>query len=626
MSTQESTTTFRINDLWTESMKRIMAVNDKFENRLKGIRSAASGSLDGIKSNLQKFKVQNMDAISDILGEVPGGDRAAALISNPYVAAGAAVVGAGVAIKKATDYAEEWEAKMAEVNVTAQLGKKELKALSDQLLKTGGNNVALLDQAPETFNNILSAGLTVDQSIKALQPTLRAGKAGFADMATTAAAGVGVMNSSGESINRVYDVLFATVDKGSASFNDIAQYLPKIIPAARNAGFALDETAGAWAYLTAQGATAERATTLMENATKALSNPDRINAFNKMGVAIFNQNGKILPLTKIVDQLTVKMDGLTDKQRIAKLAALGLDMEAAGAFASMSQNADRFREIVNGTIDSVGAADAAYQNAAQSGDSWAIVNNKFLVIWEKFGEKFLPMLSATGDKVLAIIERIDQLNERSIVFRDLISTIGNILSITLKIGTAGFMLLINIYDQTIGRIMNMITAQDQAGNAFESYYFKIRPYVVWMGEMFMKLAKLMSQIMTFDITGAIDSIKNWEISDIEKIKKDQTKAVRNQVFSNILDVEFPDKLTPKAKPKGLSGLDFDPIDGGKNKKGSGGGVSGSGGTRTVNITIQNLLPGMTVNATNIQGAAQDIGRIIQEELLKMISDTSLAVE
>ena len=55
-------------------------------------------------------------------------------------------------------------------------------------------------------------------------------------------------------------MLFATVNKGNAKFNDVAQYLPKIIPQAKAAGFALHETAGAWAYLTAQGMTARTKT------------------------------------------------------------------------------------------------------------------------------------------------------------------------------------------------------------------------------------------------------------------------------------------------------------------------------------------------------------------------------
>lgn len=616
MSNQTSTTTFKISDFFTSSMQKIMATQDKFENKVKSMQGKTSGAFDKMKAGVENFKLKNMEAMSDIASEIPGGSRAVALLTNPYVAAGAAAVGAGIAIKKATEYAQQWQSKMAEVNVTAQLNKTELKGLSEQLLNIGKRNVAPLEEVPLAFNRILSAGLDVNTALGALEPTLRAAKAGFTDMETVAGAGVAVMNSSGENINKVYDTLFATLNRGNAKFKDIAQYLPKIIPQARSVGFELGETAGAWAYLTAQGQTAERSTTLLENAFKSLANPDRVNAFNKMGVAIFDSKGKMLPLVKIIDQLSGKMEGLTDKQRISKLSSLGLDQEASGAFAAMTQNVDKLRENIDFTTNSTGQLNEAYKNAEQSGDSWAVVSNKFKVLWEKFGEMFLPLLSKSGTLVLNLVEGFENLWKGSTLFRDVITGIGDAFGWMFKIAFSGIQTIWNLL-KGVGTALSWIGEKmNLTGGGFEAIYLKARPYLTWIYEILGKIGNIAYKIFTMDFVGAFKDIKNFKLPDMKAIRSEQAKEVASMADkAKVTDKTLiPGKETAK-------GMDLGGMGDGKKSTTKEGSVSG-GGVKSITINIQHLLSGVTVHTTQIREGAQDIGRIIQEELKKMLADTS----
>ncbi|WP_407512895.1 hypothetical protein, partial [Elizabethkingia miricola] len=68
------------------------------------------------------------------------------------------------------------------------------------LLDVGARNVAPLEEIPKAFGRIISAGLDVNQSMQALEPTLRAAKAGFTDIETVASAGIATMMSSGKDI------------------------------------------------------------------------------------------------------------------------------------------------------------------------------------------------------------------------------------------------------------------------------------------------------------------------------------------------------------------------------------------------------------------------------------------
>ena len=378
------------------------------ENRLKGGLDTAKNQVNkvvgGIQSKLSNFKAKNLEAFDAIKSGIPGAEGAIGMLANPYVLATAAVVGLGMGLVKATNMASEWHTGMAKINVTAGLSQKELGGLSNKLLEIGGRNVAPLEEIPQAFNRIISAGLSVNDSLKTLEPTLRAAKAGFTDVETVASAAVSVMQSSGQSATKVYDVLFATVNKGNAEFKDIAQYLPKIIPLARNVGFALDETAGAFASLTTK-LSAEQSTTALQGIMRSLSNKDIVKNFKGIGINVFDgQTGKVKPILEIIEQLNQKMSGLSDKQRMLKFGKLGLDQESVLGFSTLAQDVPNLKSAIDATVNSQGALNKAYTDSLSPMESWKIVQNKLKVQMVKIGELFLPILSSIGNAVISIID------------------------------------------------------------------------------------------------------------------------------------------------------------------------------------------------------------------------------
>ena len=307
-------------------------------------------------------------------------------IKNP--AAGLLMAGTAIAgfMGKSTQMANEWHTKMAEINVTAGLTKTELSGLSDQLLDIGARNVAPLDEVPKAFNRIISAGLSVKESLTALEPTMRAAKAGFTDIETVASAGIATMMSSGKDINQVYDVLFQTVKEGNAEFKDIARYLPKVIPLARSVGYELEATAGAYASLTTK-LSAEQSSTALEGIMRTLSNADvamgkmdsktrkYVSGFRSIGMNIFDSAGKIRPLIDIVKELNESFDGLTNEQKIAKLSKLGFDQATAVGFGTLMQDVAGLEKATRATSFAQGSLNKAYMDSLTPMEKWGVIQN-----------------------------------------------------------------------------------------------------------------------------------------------------------------------------------------------------------------------------------------------------------
>jgi len=385
----------------------LLDLKDRISQGLNRAKAAVSEASEEMKKKLGGLKKYWVDAFNEMREQIPVFDKAVKFITNPIGAVITATVGLGKALRSTVSAAMDWQKGMAEINVTAGLSREELEKLSKTMLDIGSKNVAPLEEVPTAFNKIISAGLTANDALAALDPTLKAAKAGFVDIETVAKAGVNVMNSSGlHDIKDVYDVLFATLQKGAANMGEIAAYLPKIVPTAKNAGVNLNETAGAFAYMTAQGQDAAAAATLLNGAFNTLSNPKLLENFKAMGVEIYDAEGKMRPMADIIDTLAGKLDGLSDKAKAQKLASLGLDQTSAQAFAVMTQNANKFRQTLDSTAKSSGAMMEAYDNSMTAADQWGVALNNIKMLAVKIGEFFLPLITKIGGWAASITGNI----------------------------------------------------------------------------------------------------------------------------------------------------------------------------------------------------------------------------
>lgn len=336
-------------------------------------------------------------------------------IKNPaagLLVAGTAIVGF---MGKSTQMANDWHTQMAEINVTAGLTKTELAGLSDQLLQVGARNIAPLEEVPKAFTRIISAGLDVKQSLDALEPTMRAAKAGFTDIETVAGAGISTMISSGKDINQVYDVLFQTVKEGNADFKNIAQYLPRIIPLARSVGYELESTAGAYASLTTK-LSAEQSSTALEGIMRTLSNADvsmgkldsktgkYVSGFRAIGINIFDSAGKIRPLIDIVKNLNKSFEGLTDEQKIQKLSKLGFDQATALGFGTLMQDVAGLEKATRATSFAQGSLNQAYMDSLTPMEQWGVIQNNIKASMIKLGEVALPYVTAALQEIAPLFQ------------------------------------------------------------------------------------------------------------------------------------------------------------------------------------------------------------------------------
>lgn len=604
--------------------RNVAGLDKHFLKAEQSMHGLGGRGMRGLGDSMSKFNItggKTEAMLSGISNAMPGLAGGAEMLINPYTAAGAAVVGLGVGLKKSVDYANEWERTMAKVNVTAELSQAELGKLGERLRQLSMRYATDLQTVPDTFNDIISGVGDVEQSMDILDKSLKAADAGFTDVKIASNAAVNVMNAVGNTTaQETFDVMFATLNKGKAEFTDIANYLPKVIPYSNQLGLSFKETSAAFALMTAKGQTVEQTTMLLQNAFVALADPTKRQNLEKV-VKVFD-HGKVRPFVDIIGDLHKKFVGLSDQQRIVKMGQLGLDAQAASAFSVLMQNADDFREfndVVQNSSKGVGALNKAYQDSANSTRNWDVAMNMLKGAWLWIGQQVKPIWDGIIGKVVDFFKWIKALEDRTHIFGTAFQYIGKILKVAWDAVSLPFKVIWGVISRIWGLADKMWQKLNGGADKSVSLFTKLATI---LGDVY-QLAGYVMDALDHILSGEWSSLgTDWEhiteklstfgntISDAAQKGNGKTAGAdyyalmrpyltpegQKQADAMMAAAQGKKSDMPAGGPRG--GL---PAGDGKSDKQLAGVASSGPQVRNVTLVIQKMVGAETIHTTNISG-------------------------
>lgn len=125
--------------------------------------------------------------------------------------------------------------------------------------------------------------------------------------------------------------------------------------------------------------------------------------------------------------------------------------------------------------------------------------------WEKFKNVFLSGISD-------IIIFFKDLYNNSVLFRDILGAIWSYVSAPFKLVAGALKAISELFG-------NITQGADGFGNGVESMYIKIKPYLLFIYELFEKIANVAKRFVTLDFKGAVDQIKNFKLPNIDAIRQ-----------------------------------------------------------------------------------------------------------
>lgn len=318
---------------------------------LSGILSLnASGFLKGI---------QQANGATDKLGSKV---KSAGSNLGKMIGAAAGIAGVGFGIKDTIDTFADFQKEMSNVQaITEETSEVAMKQLTEKAKEMGRILPASASDAAQAMASLGSAGFSTDEIMKSIEGTLYLATAAQTDMATAADISSSTLRGFGleaEKAGHVSDVLAKTASATNAGIIDLGESLKYSAPAAKAAGWALEEVAAATGLMANAGIKGSQSGTTLRGAIVRLTKPAKpaIKAMKEIGFSAFDSSGKMKPLGTIIGELQSKTKGLTQEQKNQKIATIFGTEALSGMLTLMDAGPDKINELTGSLEKSDGAS------------------------------------------------------------------------------------------------------------------------------------------------------------------------------------------------------------------------------------------------------------------------------
>jgi len=332
-----------------------------------------------------------------------GASAASIAKATAAITAGALATVATKGIQSNIAFEEAMTNSLSIMGEAGQEAKGEMADLANELATKGRQSAT---QLAESYFFLASAGLDVQQQMKALSVVQQFATAGNFDMATAtdqltdaqSALGLSSKDANENMVNmiKLSDVLVKANTMANASVSQFATALTtKAATAIRNLNKPMEEGIAVLAAFADQGVKAQEAGTALNIVFRDLQSASTKNekAWRKQGLAIFDNTGKMRNTADIVADLETKFEGLDDKQKKLTLSQLGFQDRSQSFILTLIGMSDKIR-MYEDRLKSAGGTtkDVADKQLDSLGARMAILSNKFDVATKSLTEGLLPAM------------------------------------------------------------------------------------------------------------------------------------------------------------------------------------------------------------------------------------------
>ena len=271
-----------------------------------------------VENSLKQSLGMTEDGINHLVGIAKGAALA--------ISAGFAAIKVGEFIGSAISEYSDFEQSMANTSGIAGATASEYEQLSNAAREAGKATTFTASDAADALGYMALAGWDVETSTKALTPVLKLAEATQADLATTSDQVTDSMSAMGVGIDELQeylDVVVMTNNKANTTSADLMDAMIGCGGAARASGMDFKETATALGILANNGVKGAEAGTALNSMLVRISTKDAAKAaFEDLGVAVYDNAGKMRDMRQILIDLNGAMSGLTEEEKNNYMAAI----------------------------------------------------------------------------------------------------------------------------------------------------------------------------------------------------------------------------------------------------------------------------------------------------------------
>jgi len=246
-------------------------------------------SLDALSRADQEVTVRSREAAAAAEATSTSLGLGTAAMKAGAVAAGALALATVVIGDKSVKAGADFQSSMLKMVTSAGEARQNLASLSAGVLQISMDTATSTDELTKGLYLVESAGYRTSNALTILRAASEGARAEGADLGEVSNALTTIMRDYGYKVTdavKVTDMMVAAVGSGKMTTQAFASSLSTVLPTAHSAGISFEQIAGAIATMTAQGITAQQATTDLNHAIQKLESPtiDSVKYMAQLGV------------------------------------------------------------------------------------------------------------------------------------------------------------------------------------------------------------------------------------------------------------------------------------------------------------------------------------------------------
>lgn len=331
----------------------------RFNAQINRIPAAAGRAARAVAQAAAKMARSSGRKMAAGFGKMAGAARSGAMAMLPFTA------GVGFAAKKAADFEQQMSA------TQSILGKDHAGSFADLELKAkqlGASTQFTATQSSQAMELMARASAKPKDIMAGISGIMNAAAADSIDLATATDVVAQTVKGLGlewAESNRVADVLANTSSKSNTNITALGETFKMAAGGARNLGIPLEEVAAVAGKLADAGLRGTMGGTSLNNMFNKLAKatPKGAAQMEKWGIALSDTNGKLLPVSRIIEQFKGRFDKIKDPIKRAGLATELFGLRGQKAFFAL---ANAGKKGLDELVSSNQAAEGRAEEMAQT--------------------------------------------------------------------------------------------------------------------------------------------------------------------------------------------------------------------------------------------------------------------
>lgn len=356
--------------------RRVTALREEIaeQTRLNQLLNMSTARLLGFGAQQQRVNVaQELGSQSAAMlrAGLQGVHASVGMYTSATILAATATYGIAAAMRDTIITGAEFYATMSRTRAVMSTGdasqswltnaEQSSKALEMQVRALGQTTIFTASEVGDGLQQLGMAGLSANEAIVALKPSLQLANLANVSMARSADISTNVLMTFGmqaKELQGVVDLMATAVNNSNADIEQLANSLSYAGPAAKTAGFSIQETTAAIETMANSGIKGSRSGSALRRMFTSLLNPTKkgTEVIQKYGLDILDAEGNTRSLSNIIGQLSSKMKDLPGPERLAAITNL-VGVYASSAVTGLVDNAAQFAKFAEQNQNVSGAGD-----------------------------------------------------------------------------------------------------------------------------------------------------------------------------------------------------------------------------------------------------------------------------